>query len=335
MSSPIPGDSSSLYERPEGEQIHLKDTPLEKPNAGFPTNTPTDPNPVVPGGGDSPGHVLRDRRRRCHHQFSRSEDCSEKGWGPEFFSYGEDPGTPIEMDSSTHYDAFASGPQSKPLQEPSHGTGPNQKPRGRRNARKSTQPAKEPQSSGKIQKKKSERRQRHGKSSRTTLGQPIPPEIQRGLEGFREQLRLLEEQNQRRLQASQVLQNRDANWTNNPWTIGLDCSLDYRYLQAIAHRLNITIPDTENVSKNIEPTMPKGNGKDPWGWVRSFAQYKRTSVVPRYAFRGAHRRKIGGDGLDITTWSSAERKQYNSDDKDPLSQKTIESLKEGLVSVLG
>ncbi|KAH7137627.1 hypothetical protein EDB81DRAFT_799764 [Dactylonectria macrodidyma] len=37
------------------------------------------------------------------------------------------------------------------------------------------------------------------------------------------------------------------------------------YLQAIAHRLNITIPDTENVSKNIEPTIPKGNGKDPWG----------------------------------------------------------------------
>ncbi|KAH7137570.1 hypothetical protein EDB81DRAFT_799567 [Dactylonectria macrodidyma] len=107
------------------------------------------------------------------------------------------------------------------------------------------------------------------------------------------------------------------------------------YLQAIAHRLNITIPDTENVSKNIEHTMPKGNRKDPWGWVRSFAQYKRTSVVPRYAFRGEHRRTIGGDGLDITTWSSAERKQYNFDDKDPLSQKTIESLKEGLVLVLG
>ncbi|KAH7119287.1 hypothetical protein EDB81DRAFT_914949, partial [Dactylonectria macrodidyma] len=93
------------------------------------------------------------------------------------------------------------------------------------------------------------------------------------------------------------------------------------YLQAIAHRLNITIPDTENVSKNIEPTMPKGNGKDP-----SFAEYKRTSVAPGYAFRGAHRTKIRGDGLDITTWSSAERKQYNFDNKVPLPKKTIGSL---------
>ncbi|KAH7124930.1 hypothetical protein B0J13DRAFT_646941 [Dactylonectria estremocensis] len=195
MSSPIPGDSPSLYERPEGEQIHLKDTPLERSNAGFPTNTPTDPNPVVPGDGDSPGHV----GRRCHHRFSRREDCGEKGWGPEFFSHGEDPGTPIEMNSATRYDAFASGPQSKPLQEPSHGTGPNQKPRGRRNARKSTQP----QSSGKVQKKKSKRPQRHGKSPRTTSGRPIPPGIQRGLEVFREELRLLKEQNQRRLETSQ------------------------------------------------------------------------------------------------------------------------------------
>ncbi|KAH8659511.1 hypothetical protein BGZ61DRAFT_433606 [Ilyonectria robusta] len=107
------------------------------------------------------------------------------------------------------------------------------------------------------------------------------------------------------------------------------------YLRAIAHRLNIAIPDTENASENIDPTMPKGNGKDPWGWARSFAEYKRTCVAPGYAFRGTHRRKIGGDGLDISTWSSAERKQYNFDNKDPLPRKTIESLGEGLVLVLG
>ncbi|KAH8659706.1 hypothetical protein BGZ61DRAFT_485684 [Ilyonectria robusta] len=203
MSSPILGDSPSLHERSEREQIHLKDTPLEKHHTSFPTNTPTDPNPVVPGDGDSPGHVVRDRGPRCHHQSSRGENCSEQGWGPEFFPNGEDPGTPTEMNSPTSYDAFASGPQSKPLQGPSHGTGPNQKPRGRRNARKLAQPAREPQSSGKIQKKKLERSQKHGNSSRTTSGRPISPGIQRGLEVFREQLRLPEKQNQRRLEASQ------------------------------------------------------------------------------------------------------------------------------------
>ncbi|KAH8654688.1 hypothetical protein BGZ61DRAFT_486999 [Ilyonectria robusta] len=199
MSSPIPGDSPSLHERPEREQMHLKDTPLEKHNTNFPTNTPTDPNRVAPGDGDSPDHLVRDRGPRCHHQSSRGESCSEKGRGPELFPDGEDP----EMNSPTHYDGFTSGPQSKPLQGPSHGTGPNQKPRGRRNARKSSQPAREPQGSGKIQKKKPERSQRHGNSSRTTSGRPVPPGIQRGLELFQEQLRLLEEQNQRRLDASQ------------------------------------------------------------------------------------------------------------------------------------
>ncbi|KAK7425872.1 hypothetical protein QQZ08_007586 [Neonectria magnoliae] len=37
------------------------------------------------------------------------------------------------------------------------------------------------------------------------------------------------------------------------------------YLRAITRRLNIAIPDTENASKNIDPTVPKENGKDLWG----------------------------------------------------------------------
>ncbi|KAL6406241.1 hypothetical protein AUP68_10411 [Ilyonectria robusta] len=55
MSSPILGDSPSLHERPEREQIQLKDMPLKKHNTSFPMNTPTDLNPVVPGDRDSPG----------------------------------------------------------------------------------------------------------------------------------------------------------------------------------------------------------------------------------------------------------------------------------------
>ncbi|KAH6983845.1 hypothetical protein EDB80DRAFT_691658 [Ilyonectria destructans] len=51
MSSPILGDSTPLHER------------LEKHNTSLPTNTPTDPNPIVPGDGDSAGWLSI---RPCH-----------------------------------------------------------------------------------------------------------------------------------------------------------------------------------------------------------------------------------------------------------------------------
>lgn len=53
-----------------------------------------------------------------------------------------------------------------------------------------------------------------------------------------------------------------------------------------------------------------------------------------YAFRGTHRRAIGGDGLDISTWSNAERRHYAFDKKDPLPKDTVKNLKEGLVLIL-
>jgi hypothetical protein len=39
---------------------------------------------------------------------------------------------------------------------------------------------------------------------------------------------------------------------------------------------------------------------------------------------------IGGDSLDITTWTSAERKKKAYDKKDPLG-KEIDAIKEGLI----
>ena len=44
---------------------------------------------------------------------------------------------------------------------------------------------------------------------------------------------------------------------------------------------------------------------------------------------------IGGDNLDITTWSSEKRKEKSFDDKDPLSQEMIDALAEGLVMARG
>ncbi|KAH6975788.1 hypothetical protein EDB80DRAFT_875052 [Ilyonectria destructans] len=199
MSSPILGDSPSLHKRPGREQINLKHMPLEKHNTSLPTNTPTDPNPVVPGDGDSAGHVVRVQGNTgtCHHQSPRGDCSSEKGWRSEFFPNGEDPETPTEMNSPTRYEVFPSALQFESPRGPGHGTSPTQKPRGRRNARKSTQSAKEPQKSGKIQKKQSKGSKRDGNTSRTVSGRPVTPGIQKALQLFREQLGLLEEQNRK------------------------------------------------------------------------------------------------------------------------------------------
>lgn len=105
------------------------------------------------------------------------------------------------------------------------------------------------------------------------------------------------------------------------------------YLGEIAHRLKLKIPEVQDATKGI--TMPKPDAKDPWGWTRSFADYKRTCVAPGYAFRGASRAAIGGDGLDISGWSSAERKEYSLKNKDPLPKEAQDNLKKGLVLVLG
>ncbi|KAL6405719.1 hypothetical protein AUP68_10856 [Ilyonectria robusta] len=204
MSSPILGDSPSLHERPEREQITLQHMPLEKHNTSLPTtNTPTGPNPVVPGDADSAGCVVRAQGTSCYHQSPRGDCCSEKGWGSEFFTNGEDPGPPTGRNSPTRYEVFASALQPEPLRKPSHGTSPTRKPQRRRNARKSTQPAREPPRSGKIQKKQPERSKRVGNTLRTTSGRPVTPGIQKALQLFREQLGLLEEHNKRRLDTSQ------------------------------------------------------------------------------------------------------------------------------------
>ncbi|KAK3682805.1 hypothetical protein B0T22DRAFT_494444 [Podospora appendiculata] len=41
--------------------------------------------------------------------------------------------------------------------------------------------------------------------------------------------------------------------------------------------------------------------------------------------------KIGGDYLDITTWTSAERKKHSFSKKDPLGKKELDVIKEGLL----
>ncbi|WDK12505.1 hypothetical protein CGRA01v4_03785 [Colletotrichum graminicola] len=100
------------------------------------------------------------------------------------------------------------------------------------------------------------------------------------------------------------------------------------YVAAYAKKHGITlrgVPGLESLLKDVDDSvkLPKEtHGDDPWGWETAFSEYKKG-------------RKIGGDDLDMTSWSSAERKRAAFNKKDPLGKKEIEAIKNGMVMMLG
>ncbi|KAI0972850.1 hypothetical protein F4678DRAFT_427145 [Xylaria arbuscula] len=74
--------------------------------------------------------------------------------------------------------------------------------------------------------------------------------------------------------------------------------------------------------------LPEKDDKDPWGWKAALKKYAKDHGTSRSS-RGAA--KIGGDDLDVTSWSSAERKEASFTNKDPFAKKDIEAIKNGLI----
>lgn len=105
------------------------------------------------------------------------------------------------------------------------------------------------------------------------------------------------------------------------------------YLRAIARKCNITIPKVDDMAEDEIITLPGSGSKDPWGWTKSFTAYSKST--PGVGYRGAQRTTIGGDYLDISSWSSAERKKASFDKKDPLPRDIVKKLKEGLILTPG
>ncbi|KAG9254111.1 uncharacterized protein F5Z01DRAFT_674427 [Emericellopsis atlantica] len=91
------------------------------------------------------------------------------------------------------------------------------------------------------------------------------------------------------------------------------------YVCAFAHRHSITIPGVseDDMAEAAHMAMPKAGAKDHWGWTRGSA------------------RVAGGDRFDITTMSSAERKEAAFDEKDPIPAKVMESIKKGEPACIG
>ncbi|KAI1323514.1 hypothetical protein F5Y16DRAFT_344853 [Xylariaceae sp. FL0255] len=117
-----------------------------------------------------------------------------------------------------------------------------------------------------------------------------------------------------------------------------------------AVKRNITLcgpPNLQDLIANAkpEPELPLETSKDPWAFKQMLAKYEAKDYVELFRFmtgnsrahgfdKGAHS-GIGGDTLDITTWTSACRKEKSFDNKDPLPKEIIKNLKEGLVMMRG
>ncbi|KAL5357715.1 hypothetical protein BJX96DRAFT_145065 [Aspergillus floccosus] len=106
------------------------------------------------------------------------------------------------------------------------------------------------------------------------------------------------------------------------------------YVRAYAAKHDIQLPLTdEELTKAEEVELPEQvNDRDPWLWSGNLQEYSRD-----YARSYSPRKKgrIGGDALDLTTWSSAERKAKSFGKKDPLGKEIMNAIKEGQVLQMG
>ncbi|KAH9883568.1 hypothetical protein F4778DRAFT_775118 [Xylariomycetidae sp. FL2044] len=80
-----------------------------------------------------------------------------------------------------------------------------------------------------------------------------------------------------------------------------------------------------------EVDLPKQGATDPWGWNAALKKYQQRYKGLTGSFTRKQTSGIGGDALDMTTWTSAERKAKSFDSKDPLGKKEMDAIKQGLV----
>ncbi|KAK4246106.1 hypothetical protein C7999DRAFT_42421 [Corynascus novoguineensis] len=115
------------------------------------------------------------------------------------------------------------------------------------------------------------------------------------------------------------------------------------------HRIALAGPNKlpkiiANAAANVDVELPVPPGPvaparwGPFGFAKALRKYKEEFYgITAYfgSFSGGRaketRSPIGGDHLDITTWTSAERASKTFDGKDPIGRKEMNALKEGRV----
>ncbi|KAL7624539.1 hypothetical protein AAE478_006106 [Parahypoxylon ruwenzoriense] len=90
---------------------------------------------------------------------------------------------------------------------------------------------------------------------------------------------------------------------------------------------------TANLDGNVE--LPKKGTTDPWGWNASLKQYEKKYTGLTGFMAKKETSGIGGDALDITTWSSSRRREANFERRDPLGRREMDAIKKGMVMQLG
>lgn len=108
------------------------------------------------------------------------------------------------------------------------------------------------------------------------------------------------------------------------------------YINAYGTKFGITLRglgDIDDLTADLDTDASLPPSELSWGWSRHFKSYQKKHA--RSPPIGRSKSKIGGDSLDITSWTSAERKKYSFDKKDPLSAALLRSIKEGEVLSLG
>ncbi|XXG97885.1 hypothetical protein Hte_004199 [Hypoxylon texense] len=86
---------------------------------------------------------------------------------------------------------------------------------------------------------------------------------------------------------------------------------------------------------NGDVELPKKGTKDPWGWKAALTKYTNRFGGITSMMAKRHGSGIGGDAMDLTTWTSAERKAASFDKKDPLGKREMDAIKKGMVIQLG
>ncbi|KAK4133942.1 hypothetical protein BT67DRAFT_381493 [Trichocladium antarcticum] len=119
----------------------------------------------------------------------------------------------------------------------------------------------------------------------------------------------------------------------------------HHQILAYARKYDIDLVGPHNIADAVAEAEPDADlpapasntGKaDPFGFAKGLKAYtNQCGGITGFMVGKTPRTPIGGDTLDITTWTSDERKRKSFDKKDPLGKAEIDAIKNGLVMSLG
>lgn len=113
-----------------------------------------------------------------------------------------------------------------------------------------------------------------------------------------------------------------------------DFILEYARTLNIALRgpkdLGKVIAEDQNYVAVPEPTA----ARDPWGFQLKMDKYKDDYRIVDGSRPGEYS-GVGGDSLDVTSWTVAERKSHSFSGKDMLDKATVAAIKKGEIVHIG